>query len=429
MSKRRRQGSDKCRNCGAEMTAVPAPSVLGGFDVVCAYCGHRDHIDANPPAAAQPPRAPRPPRPAIPQGEPAPRPVRSTPRAPLIIILAGVAIVSVALFFVSRKTAAITSSNAWDSAPIVAAIAGNEAIVGRLRQTGSKDALFVAAFDATTFAQRWKAGPFGSYHDGNVYTNVTVAGSHVVVTDLHAKVHVLDLQTGKEQRVVSLTDKVEADLDSEMRIERSICPADAEHVWLAQIDKRTVLVDLTSGGVADAPRPKACDRGFVQTRNLAGVSDTYALGASFEWDEPHFTADSIPFEAKSMFVVLGKKTPGTPTPMVAGVDKKDRAVRWQVPLAAVDAATVRDGSAKKSRAAVCGDRFIGSYGVGDKGWHMTALDATSGARQWDVVIAPRSGSSSVGTVVCSPARVYVVRKRGVDVLDASTGKALGTVTP
>ena len=418
MSKRRQRESSNCSNCGADVKTAPVPSIVGGFDVVCEYCGHRDHLADDRPPPAEP----------APVAEP--KPTRDTPtsRALLVALALGL-LAMIAVIVLAARKGVVTSSSYWDAGPAVVTIGGGEAVVGRLCEGGANGQLFVAAFDSTTFAQRWKTGPYGTFQDGSRYTHFAVVGSRVIVTDFRTKVHILDLQNGKELRFVTLTDKVDGDVDSEMGVQRNVCAADATHVWLAQLDHRTVLIDVESGAVADAPLPKSCARGFVSTDGMAGVELTYALGSTSEWDEPNFAADSIPLEGKSMFVVLGKKTPGTPTAMVAGVDKKDRAVRWQVALPAVDLATVREDSAKKRSADVCGDRFIGTYGVGANGWHMTALDATTGVRQWDVVLEPRSTSDSLGGVVCSGTHVYVVRKGSFDMLDAATGRALGTIRP
>ena len=427
MGKRRQRESGKCSNCGADVKTAPVPSVVGGFDVVCEYCGHRDHLaDERPrPAEPEPAAAPKP------AAEPrrAAEPKRDAPRSRALLVVLAVGLIAMIAVIVGFARKGVTTGGSyWDAGPVVVTIGGGEAVVGRVCEVGANGQLFVAAFDSTTRTQRWKAGPYGTSRDGSRYTHFAVVGAHVVVTDFHAKVHILDLQTGKEQGFVTLTDKVDGDIDSEMEIQRNVCAADATHVWLSQLDNRTVLIDLESGTVADAPLPKSCARGFVTIEGMAGVQLVYALGSTSEWDEPHFAAASIPLEAKSVYVVLGKKTPGTPTPMVAGVDKKDRSVRWQVALPAVDLATVTDGSAKKRSAAVCGDRFIGTYGVGTNGWHMTALDATTGVRQWDVVLEQRSKSDSIGAVICAGAHVYVVRK-GFDMFDAATGKALGTISP
>ena len=133
-------------------------------------------------------------------------------------------------------------------------------------------------------------------------------------------------------------------------------------------------------------------------------------------------------EADSTLVVFGKKSPGTATPMVVGLDKKTHAVRWQMPLPSVDLATVREEPfSGPKNTAVHGDRFVGTYGVGDKAWHVSAIDAASGTRQWDAVLKPIFAVDSLGGVVCSATRVYVVRMESVDVLDAATGKMIGTI--
>jgi hypothetical protein len=146
---------------------------------------------------------------------------------------------------------------------------------------------------------------------------------------------------------------------------------------------------------------------------------------------PNFTPSgtfiTAAFKATTMTVLLGTKTPGTPTPMVVGLDPTSQSVRWQVPLPVTDLDTVRDNSSSYGNAAVCGDRFIGTYGAGAKSWHVAAMDATSGVRQWDVVLKTIFSVDSLHGVVCSPTRVYIVREKSVDVLDAATGHAVGTI--
>ena len=74
-----------------------------------------------------------------------------------------------------------------------------------------------------------------------------------------------------------------------------------------------------------------------------------------------------------------------------------------------------------------GDRFVVTYGAGEKDWHVAALDAKTGARQWDVVLKHGTGADALNGMTCSATRVYVAREEAVDVLDAATGRSLGTI--
>lgn len=399
--------NDKCDNCGADLSSEPVPSVLGGFDVVCGFCGHRHHIPAEPVrvVAAPPPPAAKPTTPA-----PAERTV--SVRLFLGVSAAVIAVTALLVYFVAVRKG-IAGAH-WDDVggwPAIATIGGHEVAIGRMR--GNVDnKLSIAAFDSTTLKQLWTAGPYGTYTEGYRYTDWAVSGSWVAVTDFHAQVHTLDLSTGKEQHVLSLTDKVDR-----------ICPAGAGQVAIQQIDKRTVIIDLASQRVREAPLPASCG-GTPDMDAMMALSIAVRAIPHFE---PSGDFNLATFRARDMDVLIGTKTPGTPTPMVVGLDKTNLSVRWQVPLPATDLATVRDGSSGHKNAAVCGDRFIGTYGAGQKSWHVTALDATSGVRQWDVVLKPARGIDTLRGVKCSATRVYVVRNDSLDVLDATSGRVLGTI--
>jgi hypothetical protein len=401
---------DKCENCGARL-AQRTPTPDGGTENVCAYCGARNY---------QP--APLPPRPA-PRRDTPPEvafvpPTRSSP-IPLIVV--AMLVVGGAAFAVMRAKsgssllASMKPSPSWDEVggpPVVTTIHGSEAIVGRLRDVGSGDQLFVGAFDGTTLAERWRTKPLGTYSDGYRATRFAVSGAHVAVSDFHSVVHVLDLETGGEQRVVTLTDKVE-----------SMCPQPQERVWLEQIDKRSVMLDLGTGQVTEAAKPPGCleekDRFFAREVVRKGKPPLPKIDGF----EP-----TTPLETDGTLVVFGKKSPGTPTPMAIGLDPTTYAVRWRTPLPAVDLATVREASIYKDKmCAVCSDRFVGAYGEGQKKWHVTALDTRSGVRQWDVTLRPIFAVDWLYGIVCTSSRVYVVRMASVDVLDATTGKAIGTI--
>lgn len=406
-----RRVSIKCTNCGAELTQPPTPAAVGGLELVCEYCGSHNALRPPVPVAA--------PRPRVGVTGGAPRPASGTGGVVAGVVIALVVLVAVGASVLRRRGGFSSAAGNWDEVggpPAIATIAGGEAIIGRLR--GDDDQLFVGAFDGATLALRWKAGPYGTYAQGYQATHFAVSGAHVVVSDAHSVVHVLDLETGKDARTVTLTDKVDV-----------ICPRAAERVWISQVDKRTVDVDVTTGTTTDAPSaPAGCETSPFG--HAALVAAMFGPGAGVTRDLPKIPGfkNSRELDADSAVVLLGEKSPGTATPMIVGLDPNSLAVRWQEPVPSVDLATVRTGGFDHGKnAAVHHDRVIVTYGVGEKSWHVAAIDAKSGARQWDVVLRPIFAVDWLQGVTCTDTRVYIVRMQTVDVLDATSGKAVGTI--
>lgn len=302
----------------------------------------------------------------------------------------------------------------WDNVggpPIVAAVAGGEVVVGRLRNVGRDDQLYVGAFDGATAKARWKVGPFGTYGQAYRSTHFTVSGQHVVVTDYHAKAHIYDLETGTERHTVALTDWIDG--------AASVWPIPPDKAGLAQVDGRRTILDLSTGAATEAPAPAAS-----ATQPGAPPSDGVALEGLPRI--PGF-APVRAYSADGTIVAYGHKAPGTPTPMVVGLDAGAASPRWQLPVPVVDSATVRNDDMGEHTSAVHGDWFVGVYGVGQRAWHVTAIDTREGARQWDVVLRPIFSVDSINGLIVSTSRVYIVREESLEVRDASSGALVGTI--
>jgi hypothetical protein len=131
-------------------------------------------------------------------------------------------------------------------------------------------------------------------------------------------------------------------------------------------------------------------------------------------------------DRSDLAVALGKKHPGTPTPIAVGFDPKTRAVRWQQPLASGDQAGV-EASSTSLMDALAGGRFAAPYKVTSKGFYFTAFDARSGQRIWDVALEPQIGIDTPEGFAMSAARVYVMRTSSLEVYDAKTGTLIGAL--
>jgi outer membrane protein assembly factor BamB len=437
---------ESCDNCGAMLTVPPAPAVEGGFDRPCAYCGARNHEDPRP-APAAPPVAPREwPAPAsAPSASAVGRWIAFATILPMVFVVGlvvsltkskGTTSVTASFSMPSSLVAALANQTkadgpSWESVggpPVLTTIAGSEAVIGPLRNVGKDDMLFVGAFDGATQAKRWQLGPFGTYSQGYSSTRFAVGKAHIAVSDFHAALHIYDLETGKEEHTVSLTDKVKA----LCTVTGPTTAAAADDVWVVQIDKKHVRVDLATGTVTEAPaNPNLC--AVVVPYQPAGVPTIEGFETRRQFDL-----------GGGSRILYGKKSPGTPTPMVAllesaaqpqapphqGAARKSSeppgTVKWRVPLPAADLATVRNDY-QENNVALCGKRFVGAYGVGEKAWHVTALDAETSSRLWDVTLKPIFAVDSLSGMVCSAARAYVVRMDSVDVIDLESGKLTGTI--
>jgi outer membrane protein assembly factor BamB len=283
--------------------------------------------------------------------------------------------------------------------------------MGRIR--GQDDQLFIVAVDPTTRRERWRAGPYGTYSEGYRATWFAVVGSNVVVTDFHSIVHVLDLTSGKDQRSAHLTDHA-----------AQLCPLpENKQVFVHQVDKRDVTVDLTTAAAHESPRPAACtEEIFDPSRRSHG---TVPLSAAPKVNG--FAAKRVLSEG-NLAIAAGVKSPGTEIPIAVGFDPKTHAVLWQEVVPAVDPATVRSSEAfflgSKADGLAAG-RYASVYGVGSDAFRLTAFDAKTGSRLWDVELKKILGVDRPNDVVLSGSCVYVTRSTSLEFFEVKTGKALG----
>jgi len=315
------------------------------------------------------------------------------------------------------KAAAVEASRErllWDDVggpPVPVQIGGKEAVLGRLRTVTTGDHLFIIANDSATLATRWKAGPFGTYSEGYLATHFVVIGDRVVVSDFHAKLHFLDLRTGIEVANLSLTDRVEC-----MTIDQG-------RVRLIQADEKSLYVDPTNRLTTVIPKQEMrkrwddpnCERKAVERKGKSRVQAPSVDG---------FEAYRVLTDGTEA-IAAGKKSPGTPVPQVVGFEPKSRRVLWRQILPSVDPNTVDASSALAGDLA--GHRYIGVYPVGSEMHRLTAFDARSGARLWDVKLRNIFAVDRIDDMVVTEQFVYVVRTSSLDVLEAKSGKLVGAV--
>ena len=294
----------------------------------------------------------------------------------------------------------------WDSvggAPQPATIGGAPAAIGRVRM--GKDELYVVAFNPATTELLWKVGPLGTYSQGYRATFFAALGDRVAVSDYRSKVHLVDTQTGMEVSQVTLTDHVDR-----------LCPVGPTTVYVGTVDKRGAVLDTHTGATHAGTAPAGCEDGAL---------------ARFRHDAPGKSPKVPGFATRhtvvngDIAVAAGGKSPGTEIPMAVGFDPKTSAVRWTVVLAQADPSLVRPRSNEHD--ALAPGMYVTMYGVGDKAWHITALEPRSGARIWDTELRKIFAVDSIDGIVAGGGWVYVTRTSSLAILNGTTGKITGAI--
>ena len=298
----------------------------------------------------------------------------------------------------------------WDDnggAPTPAQVAGQDAVIGRIRAF-PEDQLYIAAARADDAAPIYRVGPLGSYSDAYRGTYFALAGERLVVSDVRPEIHVHALATGEELKSFPLTDRVEALCTS----------ADGAIVGVGLVDKRQHRLDVEALTLEEGAPPKGCSlewNPFRRPKDPPGVKAPKAEG---------FASHQI-FVEGGVAVSNGYKDPGTAIPQAVGFDPKTGVLRWREVIPSVGLSGVQERS--NERAALASGRFFTVYKVGSEDTHVAAFDAATGARLWDRQLRPIFAVDSIDDVVATARHVFVVRTSSMDILDAATGEPRGTV--
>ncbi|MCB9568233.1 MAG: hypothetical protein H6710_13650 [Myxococcales bacterium] len=430
----------KCPNCGAGLTA-PA----GAARMTCEYCGNQINLQG--PPSGQPPRPE-----ARPQGQLLipPQQASDAARRVVISLAVGMAVLgvvsSLVIFLVTRSItssveSAVGAANPgvavpaipgfgensgipglaadqfplWDSVggqPIPAEIGGKAAFLGRIRVMPS-DELYFLLGDAQSGAVLQRLGPYGTYNDGYRHTHAAIAGTRAAISDFQAKLHLVDLESGAEAKVLDLSDRAEL-----------VCAAaDGSTFWIRQVDKRELLVDPKGGELREGERPEGCVDATEEAWPLIPSGPQRKALARVDKKIEGFESERI-LEEGELRVAAGHKHPGTAIPQAVGLDRDD-GLRWRVDVPTIDPMRARERSNEHD--ALAAGRYVTIYGEGSKAWHVTAIDAATGDRLWDVPLRVIFAVDSIDGVVATDRHVFVTRTSSLEILDATSGALLATI--
>ncbi len=314
----------------------------------------------------------------------------------------------------------------WDDTagpPQIARTNGRTLLVGRTRDVPGTDALSIDAFDAATGERAYRVGDLGTYADNSRFVHFAVVGDDLLVSTAKPSVRVHDAATGALRREVELTDRVDGFCRSE----------DGKHLYVVQADEK--VFEHRAGNTELEPvreRPKKlCGR-----RRLGGgrgIYDPFATGkirGAFVRRAELPKGPSIPGtkalaryeDGAGRIVVVGVKSSGTAVPRAAAFEGKDaKQPLWTTDVADVPLASLRDDDLL---AAVAGARLYAAFGVGAKGWRLTALDTSSGTRLWSQDLRPLFSVNWTKFLVPVDDVLVVGRGSGLEVRRAADGELL-----
>jgi outer membrane protein assembly factor BamB len=303
----------------------------------------------------------------------------------------------------------------WDDVggpPQVVTIEGQEHVLGRVRMRPD-DQLRVTVFHSVDLKERWSTPDLGTYGDAYRAVHYQAGSGKLAVTDGKNHLRIFNLTTGKEEMSLPLSDRAQ-----------QICPLkNGQAIWIQLLDKRHVRFDLSSMKSSEAKRrPSQCPKSKIQNRKRQPEGVKRSLYPRLE-----------NFKAKRLFVdgedavVFGAKSPGTAIPVAAGFKKGTRKARWQKSVLQIPATSYRSPFFG-FKAGLAGGRFATYYGVGsDDEWRAVALDARSGDLLWETKLKPIFAVDLISGIAVTPQYVYLVRTNSLDVLDAKSGKYVGSL--
>jgi hypothetical protein len=339
---------------------------------------------------------------------------------------------------------------AWETealAPVVVAANadGVEDIFGFFRVWDGRSAWTShgGVFDGATLRPLWRSDPIDPQilkRQGIVPAALPV-GARIIVSDATPTLRVFEIASGNKIASLQMADVV---------VNMCKAPDPAARIWVQVAGDQHALVDLDTRKATFAPRPAWCSLPEPPPREGAarkkGAADAAPPSQACKDDFRNGIAraacapgdDAPPIDGVQNHYMLKN---GGAAVVLATKDDRPIAIgvgpgykpSWATPL-------VADDTKPRPEAPHVAELVDGKlYAVFAKVYfdaRLVALDASTGARIWDVPLVGSMASSSLGdlgrgearSLAASKTRVYVTRSGGgLDVFDATDGKAIGTI--
>ncbi len=411
----------KCSNCGA---TLPRPE--NDLHVRCEFCGAE--WDIRPPAP--PPQAPQFP-PQVQVVFHAPRPVVRVSRGAvgkgcgcaLAIVLLVVAIGAATAWFTLGGVGAGLPGLDGIARPrlsfhrTVALVQVNgdgvEDVVFQFRTPGANDEMHIGVWDGASFAELWRAGPFGTYIQAYQHTHAAIVGNRMLVTDFRAQGHLYDLASGVQVAGAPLPDRA-----------KRLCaaPAGGTQVWMEAENGQHAVID-TATGMTQAATAPPWGVGCAESSDLSAPKPP---PGSLSVTVAGFESEQVLSDG-ARTVAIGKRASGIRVPMAVGISADGRTPTWSVVVPTVDEALVE---ADDFAFALANGRLFYAYSLSNDTGRLAAFDAATGARLWESEL-PKCCAHGVDVenMRIGPTRLVTEQFAQAEFWDVATGTLLGRISP
>jgi len=300
--------------------------------------------------------------------------------------------------------------------PVIAWVSSGDDPVGFYKENGSNE-IKLGGFDKSSLRPVWSASGFGTGWDQGQFAYVAAAGGKIVASDYRRRLRVLDAKSGAEEGQVTVTDHVEALVSA---------PGDKPQVWAKVKDGKDVLVDL-------APTPKT-----TPMKRPAWAVEPYFADTHCNFHSPNtrcternaraptgngFVVDRVLSDADLRVAVI-RKYPGTEIAYVLGFKEGAKSATYKTQIVEGDPVIANPGTTIPVELA-SGRIFCVYEMTNGAGNHMTAFDAKTGDRLWNVHL-PFSLSVH-SSLKATETRIFVPNGSAMYVFDARTGRQIGQI--
>ncbi|MFW5879165.1 MAG: hypothetical protein ACOCVR_05020, partial [Myxococcota bacterium] len=275
--------------------------------------------------------------------------------------------------------------------------------------------MHVAAFDALSQRLKWQTPSWGDWSERFQHTHLAAAAGRLAITHPDSTVTIHDLENGELKQQLGLTD-------------RSIgaCAATEEQgkVWIGVADEQDVLVELATGDTGPGSLPSGChDPRDVFSDCPPGPSHGAKCDSSRLPEVPGASLSSA-LILDDLAVALGRRSPGTATPVLAGFDPEDLSVLWTRQLREMHP-NVRTTSIDLFEMA--GGRVYTEIELEDGTRRLVSLDARTGRVVFDIAYPHADEGTGASSIRVHEGRVYISRWTWLHILDTETGAHLATI--
>jgi outer membrane protein assembly factor BamB len=316
----------------------------------------------------------------------------------------------------TATTTSTTTNVLWGGGkndyPVVANIASGEDLVGFYVEGREVE---LGGFDGTSLTKRWSVGGFGTGPQAREAI-VVGAGGKLATADYRGRVRILDARTGAEEGEVTVTDKVESLIPA---------PGDKPQAWAKIKDGKDVMIDLAARRVTPARRPAwAPEPYFADTHCTFHSPNSRCVESKARAPAgKDMLVDRVLSDA-DLRVAVTRKHPGTEIAYLLGFREGAKAPLWKTQIVEGDPVIANPGTTIPVELASA--RVFAVYEMSNgNGTHMTAFDAKTGDRLWNVHL-PFSPMGHY-SVKATETRVYFPYGSALWVFDSRTGKPIGKI--